>query len=195
MRQAISRADRSRVELFRFVGPRVWGRVCGLLSAESMRLKKRHARNDTPDVLPCHDRRGGGRSFRSKGRQRIVRICRRETGRDDAKMVSMTWAAQHRMTRRKRWAQASRRWGLRCRRSITHRRTNPVCEDCSSRCTSRGRLMRSTSRSGIVRPASSTRGGLGIADSLESGTRTYQCRKTTLTKRPDPFDDIQSTGK
>ena len=102
-----------------------------------MRLKKRHARNDTPAVLPCHDRWGGGRNFRSNGRQRIVRICRRETGRDDAKIVSMTWAAQRQGARRKRWAQASCRCGLRCRGSIRHRRTNPGDGDCSSHHTSR----------------------------------------------------------
>jgi len=70
MRQAISRTvDRA----LNFSAS--WGRVCGVLSPESIRLTKRHARNDTPDVLACHDRWGGGRGFRSKRRQRIVRIC------------------------------------------------------------------------------------------------------------------------
>ena len=65
---------------------RLW-KLNGFLNADC--CPKRHARNDTPEVLRCHGRWGGGRSFRSKGRRRIVRICRRETGRDDAKMVSM----------------------------------------------------------------------------------------------------------
>ena len=40
-------------------------------------------------------------------------------------------------------------------------------------------------------PASSARGGLGIAGFLESVDRVYQRPETLSTKRPDPFDALR----
>jgi len=66
-----------------------WGRVYWVLSAESMRLAKRHAGNDIPQVQTCHDQWGGGRKSWLKGLSLFVRIYGRRPCRNAAKMISM----------------------------------------------------------------------------------------------------------
>ena len=97
-----------------------WGRVWVLLTAESLRLVKRHQSHDTPWVAACHEDWDGRREFRSKWSQYIARICCQRRWRDVAEINLITLIAQHQETRQEQSAQAGSRRGLRCRRIITH---------------------------------------------------------------------------
>ena len=61
-----------------------WGRVWVLLTAESLRLVKRHQSHDTPWVAACHEDWDGRREFRSKWSQHIARICCQRRWREAA---------------------------------------------------------------------------------------------------------------